>query len=149
MSNVNTVLIKDKSYNKYPGINILPMVYMTSLKICDKIILEIILKIKIINKGKEIFSETGSIMGKIILELFVALLLLCFCLYNWWDPREKYKRMFDEEKKKINPFNSHTAWGLYAVAIFLIILGVTAYKIFDLMSYIYDNYDAYLVNPRN
>lgn len=72
-------------------------------------------------------------MGKVVLGLFAAVLLLCFCVYNWWERREKYKRMFDEEKHKINPFNSHTAWGLYAVGIFLLILGFAGYAIYDLM----------------
>lgn len=77
-------------------------------------------------------------MGKIILGLFVAVLLLCFCVYNWWERREKYKRMFDEEKQKLNPFNSPTAWGLYTLGIFLLILGFAGYKIYELMLNIYN-----------
>lgn len=76
-------------------------------------------------------------MGKFILILFVLLMLMCLCIYNWWDRKEKSKRMFDEEKKKINPFNTHTAWGLYALAIFFTLLGIAGYEIYKLMNYIY------------
>ncbi len=76
-------------------------------------------------------------MGKLILILFVLLLLMCFCIYNWWERREKSKRMFEEEKKKINPLNTHTAWGLYAFAALLAILGIAAYEIYALMDKIY------------
>ncbi len=75
-------------------------------------------------------------MGKFILMLFVLLMLMCLCIYNWWDRREKSKRMFDEEKKKINPLNTYTAWGLYALAIFLVLLGIAGYEIYRLMLYI-------------
>ncbi len=75
-------------------------------------------------------------MGKIVFALFVLVLLLCFCIYNWWELRERSKRMFEEEKKRINTFNTHTAWGLYALLIFLIILSFTAYEIYKLMTYI-------------
>ncbi|HEX2925833.1 MAG TPA: hypothetical protein VHP38_06195 [Ruminiclostridium sp.] len=76
-------------------------------------------------------------MGKIIGVLFVLLLLMCLCIYNWWELREKSKRMFEDEKKRINPFNSYAAWGLYALIILLGILGVAGYEIYKLMLKIY------------
>ena len=76
-------------------------------------------------------------MGKLILILFVLLLLMCFCIYNWWERREKSKWLFVEEKKKINPLNTHTAWGIYAFAALLAILGIAAYEIYQLMLKIY------------
>jgi len=77
-------------------------------------------------------------MGKLIGGLFVMLLFMCFCIYNWWDLREKSKRMFEEERKKINPFNTHTAWGIYALVILLALLGIAGYQIYKLMDAIYN-----------
>jgi uncharacterized Tic20 family protein len=80
----------------------------------------------------------GVFMGNLILILFVLVMLLCFCIYSWWDRREKSKRMFDDEKKRINAFNSHTAWGIYSLLIFLAILGIAGYQVYKLMDYIYN-----------
>ncbi|MDF2987371.1 MAG: hypothetical protein K0R50_2881 [Eubacterium sp.] len=77
-------------------------------------------------------------MGFTIFLLFVMVLLMCFCIYNWWERREKSKRMFDDEKKKINIFNTHTAWGFYSLIILLGILGYMGYQIYKLMNYIYN-----------
>lgn len=45
--------------------------------------------------------------------------------------------MFEEEKKKINPLNTYTAWGIYAFAALLAIFGIAAYEIYKLMEKIY------------
>lgn len=53
-------------------------------------------------------------MGKIILIVVILIFVMCFCLYNWWFQREKYKTLMDSQKEKLNPLNSPTAWGIYS-----------------------------------
>ena len=60
-------------------------------------------------------------------------MLLCFCIYNCWDLREKNKRMFEHEKKKISTFNSYKAWAVYAIVVFLVIITMAGYYIYGLM----------------
>lgn len=72
-------------------------------------------------------------MGKIILIMLVLIFLLCFSIYNSWFQKEKMKRMFDHEIKKISPFNSYKAWAIYAVVIALAIFSVMGYEIYVLM----------------
>lgn len=76
-------------------------------------------------------------MGKLIGALFVMLLLMCLCIYNWWELREKSKRLFGDEKKKVNPFNSYIAWGIYAIITLFAILGVSGYQIYKMINLIY------------
>ena len=69
-----------------------------------------------------------------VLVLFLSLLfIMCFSIYNWWFQREKYKRLLDQEKEGLNPFNSPMAWGTYSIISLIIILGIITYIIFDLI----------------
>jgi hypothetical protein len=72
-------------------------------------------------------------MGKLILILFALLLLLCFCIYNCWFQHEKSKRMFENEKKNISVFNTSAAWAIYSVVIFLAIVLIAGYEIYNLV----------------
>ncbi len=72
-------------------------------------------------------------MGKLILIVLVLVMSLCYCIYNWWYQREKFKRMLDHEKKKISPFNSHNAWAIYSIVIGLAIFLIIGYQIYVLM----------------
>ncbi|PYG84998.1 hypothetical protein LY28_03356 [Ruminiclostridium sufflavum DSM 19573] len=72
-------------------------------------------------------------MGKIIIIMLVLVILLCFCIYNSWFQREKNKRMFEHEKKKVSPFNSYIAWAVYSVIIAAAIFSVVGYEIYVLM----------------
>ena len=72
-------------------------------------------------------------MGTLIFILFILVMLLCFCIYNCWDLREKNKRMFEHEKKKISTFNSYKAWAVYAIVVFLVIITIAGYYIYGLM----------------
>jgi hypothetical protein len=42
--------------------------------------------------------------------------------------------MFEHEKKKISPFNSHKAWAIYSVVIGLAIFLIIGYQIYVLMN---------------
>ena len=72
-------------------------------------------------------------MGTIILIIFVLVLLLCFCIYNCWFLRERNKRMFEHEKKKIFVLNTYIAWAIYSLIVFLAIIIITGYEIYILM----------------
>ena len=59
----------------------------------------------------------------------VLLFAMCFSIYNYWFQKEKYKRLFEHEIKKLNRFNSPGAWLLYSILMFLSLLGVLCYVI--------------------
>lgn len=73
-------------------------------------------------------------MGIQIFLLLLSLFGMCFCIYNWWFQSEKYKRYSNEEKKKLNPFNSPAAWGIYTTVFILHILITSGYYIYKLVS---------------
>lgn len=76
-------------------------------------------------------------MGTKVLIVFILVLLLCFCIYNSWDRREKEKRTFKNEKKNVSVFNNHIAWAVYSILIFLTIIAIMGYNIYVLMNQIY------------
>lgn len=76
-------------------------------------------------------------MGTKVLIVFILVLLLCFCIYNSWDRREKEKRMFKNEKKNVSVFNSYIAWAVYAILIFLTLISIMGYNIYILINGIY------------
>lgn len=72
-------------------------------------------------------------MGTILILVMLMIVGMCFCIYNWWYQREKYKRLMDDEKKKLSPFNSPFAWACYSVVFLLIILVIVSYYVQRLM----------------
>lgn len=72
-------------------------------------------------------------MGTMILILFALLLLMCFCIYNWWFLKEKNKRIPSVQRTQVSILNNHVFWGIGALAILLIILGITAYELYILI----------------
>ena len=72
-------------------------------------------------------------MGAIILVLFILLLLMCFCIYNWWFLREKNKRIPNIQKGKLSVLNNHITWGIGSLVILLVILSILGYELYNLM----------------
>lgn len=68
-------------------------------------------------------------MSRFLIILLVLLFIMCFSIYNWWFQREKCKRLMDNEKKGLSPFNSPFAWGIYSVVSLLAILGIVTYTL--------------------
>lgn len=73
-------------------------------------------------------------MAKLIGIMLLLLFAMCFSIYNWWFQHEKYKRLMDNEKKKLSVFNSPIAWGLYSIMFLLTILGITVYLVYNFIS---------------
>lgn len=72
-------------------------------------------------------------MGTKILVLFILLLLMCFCIYNWWFLREKNRRIPNAQKGKLPVMNNHIAWGIGSLALLLIILSLLGYELYNLI----------------
>jgi fatty acid desaturase len=72
-------------------------------------------------------------MGTILLILFVLLLLMCFCIYNWWFLKEKNKRIPMAQRGNQPFLNSHTAWGAAALILLLAILGIMGIELYQLV----------------
>jgi hypothetical protein len=72
-------------------------------------------------------------MGTKILVLFVLLLLMCLCLYNWWFLKEKNKRIPNVQKVKLSVMNNHITWGIGSLVILLIILSFLGYGLYNLI----------------
>lgn len=69
-----------------------------------------------------------------MIVLILALVFgLCLCIFNYWFQKDKYKRMTDEELKGKSPANSPGAWLLYAVLLFLALVGTITYNIYVLI----------------
>lgn len=75
----------------------------------------------------------GELMGNVILAVFICILGACFCIYNWWFQHEKFKRLLEDQKKKIGKFNTPFAWGCYSIVFILALLAIITYFIFVMM----------------
>lgn len=72
-------------------------------------------------------------MGIKILLLFILLLLMCFCLYNWWFLREKNKRIPNVQKAKLPIMSNHVTWGIGTLVLLGIILSLLGYELYNLI----------------
>ncbi|MCX8130207.1 MAG: hypothetical protein N3I35_08925 [Clostridia bacterium] len=64
--------------------------------------------------------------------LLILVIGLCFCIYNHWFQKEKYKRLMDEEIMKQNKFSSPTAWLFYTLIFLAGIFIFFGYYVYDL-----------------
>jgi heme/copper-type cytochrome/quinol oxidase subunit 2 len=72
-------------------------------------------------------------MGTIILVLFILLLLMCFCIYNWWFLREKNKHIPNIQKGKLSVLNNPVTWGISSLTLLLIMLSILGYELYNLI----------------
>lgn len=59
--------------------------------------------------------------------------LLCFTLYQWWFQNSRNKQMSDRELAKIKWYNKASAWMVYSLLIFILVIGLISYNILVLM----------------
>ena len=65
--------------------------------------------------------------------IFVALIfVMCFCLFNYWFQKEKYRRMSNEEIKRLSSFNSPSAWIAYFIVSFFTTLALICYFVYKM-----------------
>lgn len=72
-------------------------------------------------------------MGTKILILFVLLLFLCFCVYNWWFLKENNRRIPKSQRSKVPLLRNHTLWGVASLASLFAILGIMGVALYDLI----------------
>jgi len=68
-------------------------------------------------------------MGIKLLILFIFVLSLCFCIYNWWFLRERNRRRSRETQRKQRLLDRHTFWGTAALLLLFSLLAFLAYEI--------------------
>ncbi len=56
---------------------------------------------------------------------------LCFCIFNYWFQKEKYNRLPKAELEKQNKMNSPGVWLAASVILFLALLGIMSYYIYN------------------
>ncbi|MCX7709596.1 MAG: hypothetical protein N2484_07065 [Clostridia bacterium] len=69
-----------------------------------------------------------------MIALYSVLLIIamCFCIFNYWFQKEKYKRLTAVEIKKLNKLNSPAAWMTYFLLSFLFTVILISYYIYNL-----------------
>lgn len=68
----------------------------------------------------------------IVLIIFLVV-AMCFSLFNYWFQNDKYERLMKEEIKRLNWFNSPSAWLIYSIIFILATFFLIGYLIYNFM----------------
>jgi len=82
-------------------------------------------------------------MGKILIGIFAGICGSCFCIFNWWFQREKFKRMPEDRKKKVSVFNRPSAWICYSLVFILLLFFIIGQNAIELIIKLYTEVAKY------